>query len=110
MGERITAFAVAMLWAAAALGDVSADRQAELRHMLAHDCGSCHGLRLTGGLGPPLTSASLETREVAALKAIIMEGVPGTPMPPWKGLVSGEEAGWLARYMKGLRRPEEETP
>ena len=23
--------------------------------MVRQDCGSCHGLRLTGGLGPPLT-------------------------------------------------------
>ncbi len=110
MGRHLCVIAASLLWAAAALGDPAAGRQAELRHMLTHDCGSCHGLRLTGGLGPPLTSASLGDKDVAALKVIIMEGVPGTPMPPWKGLLSGEEAGWLARYMKGLEHTKETTP
>ncbi len=26
-----------------------------LEHLLTQDCGACHGLHLTGGLGPPLT-------------------------------------------------------
>lgn len=110
MGRRLAVIATATLWAAAVMGEVPVDRQAELRHLLTHDCGSCHGLRLTGGLGPPLTRASLDEKDVAALKAIIMEGVPGTPMPPWKGIVSREEAGWLARFMKGLEGPREKAP
>jgi mono/diheme cytochrome c family protein len=28
-------------------------RQAELLHLLKHDCGSCHGMTRKGGLGPP---------------------------------------------------------
>ncbi|MCG8427047.1 MAG: cytochrome c, partial [Chromatiales bacterium] len=27
-------------------------RQNDLLHLLKHDCGSCHGMRLEGGLGP----------------------------------------------------------
>ena len=81
--------------------DVPAERQAELRHMLTHDCGSCHGLRRSGGLGPPLTPATLEDKESPALAAIIRHGVPGTPMPPWKAMISDEEARWLADFMKG---------
>ena len=27
--------------------------------LLLHDCGACHGMKLTGGLGPPLTAAAL---------------------------------------------------
>lgn len=86
---------------AAAGAEVPAGRKGELRHMLTHDCGSCHGLRLTGGLGPPLTKTSLTRKDVAALAAIIRHGLPGTPMPPWKSMISDEEALWLAQFMKG---------
>ena len=82
-------------------GEIPAERQAELRHLLAHDCGSCHGLRLTGGLGPPLTPAALGHKPTPALTAAIRYGRPGTPMPPWSGLVSAEEARWLVELMKG---------
>ena len=34
--------------------DESIDRR-QLEHLLLQDCGSCHGLRLTGGLGPAIT-------------------------------------------------------
>ena len=33
---------------------VSAERQGQLERLLLQDCGSCHGMRLTGGLGPAL--------------------------------------------------------
>lgn len=80
--------------------EIAAERQVQLRHMLTHDCGSCHGLRLSGGLGPPLKPANLAGKESPTLAAIIRHGVPGTPMPPWKALISDEEARWLADFMK----------
>ncbi|MGI9331752.1 MAG: c-type cytochrome [Gammaproteobacteria bacterium] len=75
-------------------------RQAELLHLLRHDCGSCHGLRLQGGLGPALTPASLHTRPAPLLKAVILRGSPGTPMAPWRGLLSAADAQWLVETMK----------
>ena len=90
--------------------EIAGERQAELRHMLTHDCGSCHGLRLTGGLGPPLTAVKLADRESPALAAIIRHGVPGTPMPPWGAMLSDEEARWLADFMKSGAGREEPTP
>ena len=30
-------------------------RQSQLIRMVRQDCGSCHGIQLTGGLGPALT-------------------------------------------------------
>ena len=90
--------------------EVPAERQAELRHMLTHDCGSCHGLRLTGGLGPPLTAARLAGMESPAVAAIIRNGVPGTPMPPWKAMISEEEARWLADFMKHTSKRGSSTP
>ena len=43
--------AAALAVSGAPAADLNADRQAELDHLLRHDCGSCHGLRLQGGLG-----------------------------------------------------------
>lgn len=90
----------AMLAPFAAGAEIPAERQEQLRHLLQHDCGSCHGLRLTGGLGPPLTPASLAHQPAPALVATIRYGRPGTPMPPWSGFVNEEEARWLVELMK----------
>jgi cytochrome c55X len=87
------------VWGAAS-ADIAPQRQLELRHLLQHDCGSCHGMRLTGGLGPPLTPASLAHKAAPDLAATIRYGRPGTPMPPWSGLLSAEEARWLVELMK----------
>lgn len=79
---------------------ISGGRAAELEHLLLQDCGSCHGMRLTGGLGPALTPALMATRSTAALSAIILHGVPGTAMPPWSALLSEEDARWLALRLR----------
>ena len=84
----------------AAATEPAATRQAELLHMLRHDCGACHGLRLDGGLGPPLTAAALARHTPQALERMILEGRPGTPMPPWKALLSSADVRWMVRAMR----------
>jgi len=74
-------------------------RQDELIHLLRHDCGSCHGLTLKGGLGPPLLPGRMKTVDAGALAAIIRDGVPGTPMPPWGPLLSDAEIDWLVQQI-----------
>lgn len=82
-------------------------RQQELRHLLAHDCGSCHGLTLRGGLGPALTPEALAGKSRQAMVTTILQGRAGTPMPPWSPLLSREEAEWLVEVMyRGLKRVE----
>ncbi len=78
----------------------SPERQAELLHRLRHDCGSCHGLTMKGGLGPPLLPRALAGRAEEDLVEIILEGVATTPMPPWKSELSEEEARWLVRRLR----------
>jgi cytochrome c55X len=79
-----------------------AARQRELLWLLKQDCGSCHGMRLTGGLGPALTPEALRTKPAASLVATIVSGRPGTAMPPWRRFVSEAEAEWLvARLLTG---------
>jgi cytochrome c55X len=79
---------------------LSATRQQELIRLLRQDCGSCHGLRLTGGLGPPLTQEALKDRPQETVAATIEHGRPGTPMPSWRPFMSDAEAQWLAARLK----------
>jgi cytochrome c55X len=85
---------------ASAHAELASSRQAELLYLLKHDCGSCHGMRLEGGLGPALTSARLQPQSIDSLAATILHGRPGTPMPPWHPFMSHEEAQWLASRLK----------
>ncbi len=74
-------------------------RQAELRDLLLQDCGSCHGMTLKGGLGPPLTPEALAGKSPELLRRTIVEGRPGTPMPPWGGLLSDADIDWLVKIL-----------
>ena len=79
-------------------------RQVELMTLLRHDCGSCHGLTMKGGLGPPLLPDTLAGKDEQALAGIILDGVPGKPMPPWRFELQPEEARWLVdRLREGLK-------
>ena len=75
-------------------------RQRELVRLLHRDCGACHGLRLTGGLGPPLTRGALRDKPDETLTATIMFGRAGTPMPPWRPFMTEAEAEWLVARLK----------
>lgn len=75
-------------------------RQAVLLHRLKHDCGSCHGMTLKGGLGPPLRPAALAGKSDDALVEVILRGLPGTPMPPWAFEIDRNEAHWLVRRLR----------
>ena len=76
-----------------------AARQRELLVLLKQDCGSCHGMRLTGGLGPALTPEALRTKPAESLAATIVYGRTGTAMPPWRRFMSEAEADWLVARM-----------
>ena len=84
---------------------VTASRQAELLHLLKHDCGSCHGLTLMGGLGPALLPQNLAGKSDGLLLQTILDGRKGTAMPPWRPFMSAEEAQWLLELLrKGVPR------
>lgn len=91
---------LAMILALAAGGAQAADRTAALTSLVREDCGSCHGMTLKGGLGAALTREDLAEKDSASLAAIILDGVPGTPMPPWRGLISETDARWIAERLK----------
>ncbi|MGB5827770.1 MAG: cytochrome c [Pseudomonas mandelii] len=72
-----------------------AQSQAQLEHLLTQDCGACHGLHLTGGLGPELTRAALAGKSRDSLIATVTQGRPGTAMPGWAPLLSPGDIRWL---------------
>jgi len=87
--------------ATVAVGEISRPRQAELLHLLRQDCGSCHGtMTMKGGLGSPLTPTALADRATDQLVDTILNGVPDTPMAPWRILMNKEEATWLVEQLR----------
>ena len=48
-----------------------ATRERALVRMVRQDCGSCHGMRLTGGLGPALTREALADVPLDSLAAVL---------------------------------------
>lgn len=109
---RIAAFRPSALGAllcasvAAAAGEASLDapispaRQRALNYLLEQDCGSCHGMTRQGGLGPALLPQSLAGKSDALLIATLLDGRPGTAMPPWRGQLTASEAAWLVEQLR----------
>lgn len=72
---------------------------ATLQRFVRQDCGSCHGLTLMGGLGPEITPEAMQFYDRGVLTTVILDGIPDTPMPPWRPLLSLQEAEWIADYL-----------
>jgi cytochrome c55X len=84
-------------WAADA---PSPERQRELTRLVRQECGFCHGLRLTGGLGSPLTAAAMRERPAETMVAVILHGIPGTAMPGWQPFLTEADAGWIVTKLQ----------
>jgi len=101
---------ILLLWPSVVLASMSAFARADagerapdsarLSNLVRQDCGSCHGLTLKGGLGKPLTADQLRVWDRDQLVHIILDGVPATPMPPWRPLLSESDAQWIADRLK----------
>ncbi|MCK4842633.1 MAG: cytochrome c [Methylococcales bacterium] len=91
-------FIFALIFSSSAMAkEPSEQRQKELLNMLKHDCGSCHGLTLKGGLGPSLLVDALKNKTDDFLVKTIREGRKGTAMPPWKPFMTEQETLWLVQ-------------
>jgi cytochrome c55X len=80
--------------------ELSQTRKTQLNHIVKQDCGSCHGMTLKGGLGPALLPENLEGKPVLFLQHTILYGRKGTAMPPWKTLLTEQEAFWISQQLK----------
>jgi len=74
---------------------LSQQRRSELHNLLVQDCGSCHGMTMKGGLGPALTPEVLMEKPRQMVEMTILNGRPGTPMPPWNTILTTQEVHWL---------------
>lgn len=78
---------------------LTTERKSTLIHLLKQDCGSCHGMTLKGGLGPALTVEQMKDKPVEYLQNIILNGRAGTAMPPWKSILTEQEALWISQQL-----------
>ena len=85
------------------LTEVDPTRQNELMYFLKHDCGSCHGMTLKGGLGPALLPETLSAQPKEYLVTTILEGRKNTAMPPWKSMLSRNDALWITEQLQSGR-------
>jgi cytochrome c55X len=93
-------FVISLLATQTAIAELASSRQSELLYFLKHDCGSCHGMTLKGGLGPALLPETLAGKPKSYLVTTIMDGRKGTAMPPWKSMLSQDEAEWLTEQLQ----------
>lgn len=93
-----------MLLLASALVNAHAEPEAvhrqRLIHLVRQDCGSCHGLTLQGGLGPALAPQRMQSLPMETIVATILHGRPGTPMPPFRGILDDSDARWIAHQLQ----------
>ena len=100
LGLLITGVLLQLFPLPAVTGELPNERQEELIYIIQQDCGSCHGMNLKGGLGPPLTSETLKTKSSEELFNIISQGVAKTPMPSWIEILNNEEIEWIVTRLQ----------
>lgn len=72
----------------------------EVRKLFLDNCSGCHGANREGALGPALIAERLANISDDELKNKIINGVPGSAMPPWKGTLSEERIDALVKFIK----------
>ncbi len=95
-----TTFAITNYAIASSVDELSDTRKSQLLNLIRQDCGSCHGMTLKGGLGKPLLPKALEGKPHSNLMQIILDGIPNTPMPPWRELLSESDVNWIVTQLK----------
>ena len=78
----------------------TSQRQQELMHLLLADCGSCHGMTMNGGLGPPLRQSDLAGKPDEYIFVTIRNGTAETPMPPWHQFLTDAEIHWMVDVLR----------
>ncbi len=93
-------FVLTLYGMTALAAEITPQRQTELIRFVRQECGFCHGLKLTGGLGSSLSAEAMKDKPVETLTAAILYGIPGTAMPAWTPHLNEAEAVWVARQLQ----------
>jgi mono/diheme cytochrome c family protein len=72
------------------LAGVSGDPTAGAQ-VFARECQACHGERGQGGVGATLSGPIAAAQPAAFLRQTIDNGVAGSPMPAWRGVLSADD-------------------
>jgi cytochrome c55X len=89
-----------LLSASLSMAATTPERAHELTRFVRQECGFCHGIHLTGGLGSPLTVAALRDKPADALIAATLHGIPGTAMPGWAPYLSLDDVTWMIHALQ----------
>lgn len=81
---------------------LTSQQKDEVQRLLIHECGSCHGGRLTGGLGPSLINPDLAEAPEDFIRDTIEHGRPSAAMPPWKAILSPAEINYMATLVRRI--------
>jgi cytochrome c55X len=103
---KASLFLIFFLSSSFSYAELSAERKQQLQHLLKHDCGSCHGMTLKGGLGPALLPEALKDKSDEFLFITIQHGRPGTPMPPWLSQLSQQDTYWMIKLLRQTQTEE----
>jgi mono/diheme cytochrome c family protein len=71
---------------AGVIGDPTAGAQ-----VFARECQLCHGDRGQGGIGASLSGVIAGSQPAAFLRQVVNEGIDGSPMPAFEGVLSEDE-------------------
>lgn len=64
-------------------------------------CAGCHGVDLSGGRGPSLFNTKLlASLNDKGIHETVENGIPGTEMPPFKGVLSDDEIRQVIAYLR----------
>lgn len=99
-GLSLAALGLGLVVLTAGAAPSAGDERRDLVNLVRQDCGSCHGLTLKGGLGRPLTAEAMQVYDEETIADIILDGLPGTAMPPWRPIMKEEDARWIASKLK----------
>jgi mono/diheme cytochrome c family protein len=90
---------------------LSTEERGEAEKMYAKNCAACHGRQgagdgtAAGALAPKPTDFRLQRPSLDYAEAVLVQGVPGTAMPPWRDRLDAGQRRLLARHVRSLYQP-----
>jgi cbb3-type cytochrome c oxidase subunit I len=90
---------------------LSADDGAKVENLYLQNCARCHGAKgkgdgaAAGALYPRPTEFAQIRPSLAYAEEVLLRGVPGTAMPPWRDRFDAAQRRTMATYVRSLYQP-----